>query len=139
MLVVVQELVTYSNGSYATPTRTLADYSLAELQQLTDDHAQSRSRRQLNEAGAVYIAANLSEFMAAFVLGDSNMYRGYFNYPLTRGVKYQVGYRATVPGTDTPLFLTPVGKLPWQQASILHHWQVSNLQSCQSYRFSPKG
>jgi len=123
ILVLVQELASHSNGSYALPTRSLESFSLPELIYLTDKythsrggHTQPRSRRQINEEGVVYIAANFSDtyLLQGFHVGDGRQYRGYFNYPLTPGTHYQVGYRGTVPDTSTPLFLSapaPVGKV----------------------------
>ena len=122
VLVLVQELVSHDNGSYALPTRSLESFTVSELLVLTqqhtrsrEDHTQSRSRRQINDGGVVYIAANLTEaqLLSGFPVGDGGQYGGYFNYPLTPGVHYRVGYRGTVPDTATPLFLSapaPIGK-----------------------------
>ena len=116
-LVVVQELVSYPDGSYDSPARTVDSYELEELLDLTMQYQQDRQRRQaLNEEGGIYIAANLTEDMlrSGFKLGDSDMYGGYENHRLLAGVFYNVALRGSVQGTDTPIFsppMEPVGEL----------------------------
>ena len=120
VLVVVQELVSYANGSYDPPTEPIDTYSLQELQQATDKYqevAGGRGQRQeaLNTGGNIYIAANLTEeeFMSGFSLGDNEEYGGFSNYPLWPEVFYNLALLATTPGTDIPLFFSssmPVGQ-----------------------------
>ena len=102
--------MTYVNGTYDSPNRTLDSYSLDELLQLTQQYtALSQMPRQaLNDEGVVYIAANLTEEegRAGFMLGDSLVYGGYVNHPLLPGQLYNVSLRGAVPGTDTPLYFT---------------------------------
>ncbi len=109
VLVLVKELVTFKNGTFRPPMRPLESYTLDELLMSTLVRAQSRSRRQVNDGGVVYIAANLTQeqLSSDFSLGDGQEYGGFSNYPLIPGVRYQVGYRGSVPGTDTPLYLSP--------------------------------
>lgn len=118
ILVVVQELLSYANHTYQPPTQTTDTYDLEQLQDLTEEYKgrlSRRGRRQaLNEGGGVYIAANLTQedLDNGFVLGDSMVYQSFVNHPLAPQVFYNVTLRATVSGTDTPLFLSseaPIG------------------------------
>lgn len=112
VLVVVQELVSYSGGNHDPPSRRISDYTLEELKQFTSDFQQGRSRkkrqtRPLNEDGEqLYIAANLTEDVEGFRLGDGQKYGNYTNHPLTAGIFYSVTLWGAVPGTDTPILAT---------------------------------
>lgn len=110
MLVVVEELVTYDNGS-DSPVKPLDNYTLEELIQINKEYSNSRPagrthrRATLNRRG-VYIAANISaeELVdGGFVLGDAMERGGYTNYPLRSDLFYNFILWGTVLGTDTPL------------------------------------
>ena len=106
MLVLVQELVSYANGTFESPSRPLSSFSLEQLLRSTADFKTQRSRRQTLSNGAVYIAANLSmgQEKDPFQLGDGMEYGGFTNYPLKPGVFYEVGLRGGVNGTNSTIF-----------------------------------
>ena len=43
-----------------------------------------------------YITAQLTEFRREFVVGDGNMYNGYYNAPLVEGQQYNIYYGVRV-------------------------------------------
>ena len=43
-----------------------------------------------------YITAQLTEFKREFVVGDGNMYNGYYNAPLVEGQQYNIYYGVRV-------------------------------------------
>ncbi len=96
LLVVVQEVGT-------PPVRSLDSYSLDELIELTEEYARQRGRRQTGQGG-VYIAANVSSTVLegeGLTLGDGMEYGEYQNYPLVEDMSYHVGFRGTLPGSDS--------------------------------------
>lgn len=105
---VVQELVCPSDCE--PPSLLVEELELEQLLELTELYQQrleeSRRRRQLDDRGGVYIAANLTmeELVSAFVLGDAMDHGGFTNHQLQPGRFYNVTLRGT--GTDTAVFYT---------------------------------
>ena len=102
MLVVVQELVTYANGSYDLRSKLLDNYSLDDLNQLMD--SKGRQAQQINQGG-VYIVANVSTDQlkdGGLRLDDGIIDRQYSDYTLKEGVLYIVGLLWVVSGRNHP-------------------------------------
>lgn len=113
LLLVVQELISYPDGTHDIPSRLLESYDLEELLAATRDY-QERVRRQkrqaspLNDEEGVYIAANVTEedLRSGFELGDGRTYGDFTNHLLNPGHFYNLMLRGVVSGTDTPISLT---------------------------------